>query len=432
MNKKTISKMNLDVFNETLDNGLDVYIVPMDDKHNIHVTFSTKFGATINEFVPIGEKKMIRVPDGVAHFLEHKLFEQKDGIDPFTFFGENGADANANTSYYKTTYLFSGLKNFKENLNYLLDYVQEPYFTDQNVEKEKGIIDQERSMYQDDPFWRMYEGSLNNLIHNHPIKYPIVGTKESIYAITKEDLYKCYNTFYHPSNMFIVITGNVNPDETINIIKENQLKKEFAPKQKLEIKKYKEEESVVVKSQEIEMDINISKVALSYKINIKDLNKYSLHEIINYILYYFDIKIGATSALVEKLKNDNLIYDDFGLEINNIDNYLLINIFAETHKPNKLVDILMSELDNKIVEEKEFERKKKCSISTILISSDNIYRINNKIMSNIIKYGEVIYNDYDLINNFTFEKLMEIINIISLNENTVFIVNPKIKDILKD
>ena len=428
MIKNKFSKINLEVFCETLDNGLSIYVVPMKNKHNIHVTFSTKFGATINEFVPIGEKKMVRVPDGVAHFLEHKLFEQKDGIDPFTFFGQNGADANANTSYYKTTYLFSGLKKFKANLTYLIDYVQEPYFTDENVEKEKGIIEQERSMYQDEPFWRMYEGSLNNLIHSHPIKYPIVGTKKSIYEITKEDLYKCYNTFYHPSNMFIVITGNVDAEETINIIKENQSKKSFKPKQEIEIKKYKEPKEVVNKSQKIEMDINIDKLTLSYKIDIRKLSDYSLYEIINYILYYFDIKLGATSQLVERLKKDNLIYDDLSLEINHIDNYLLISIFAETKEPDKVINIIKKELENKQAKEEEFERKKKCSISSIIVSGDNIYHINNKIMSNIIKYGDVIYNDYDIINNFQFSKLIDIIHKISFSENTIFVINPKIKN----
>lgn len=426
MKRQELVKMNLEVFSEKLDNGLEVYIVPIKNKHNIYATFSTKFGSTTNEFVPIGEKKLIRVPDGVAHFLEHKMFEQKDGVDPFTFFGENGADANANTSYDKTTYLFSGLKNFKENLCFLLDYVQEPYFTDKNVEKEKGIIDQERSMYQDDPFFRMYEGSLNNLIHNHPIKYPIVGTHESIYAITKEDLYKCYNTFYHPSNMFVVITGNVDYLDTLNIIKENQKSKNFENFSKIEVKKYKEEKSVVTKKQEIEMDISIPKVSLSYKIYIKDLS-YNLYEINNYIIYYLDIKLGITSKLVENLKRDGLIFEELGLEINNIDDYLLINIFAETRDPDKLVSIIDSELCNKNVLEEDFERKKKCSISAILTSSDSIYRINNKIMGNIIKYGKVIYNDYDLINNFKYEKMVDIINSISFSENTVYIINPKNK-----
>ena len=427
MNKKKISKFGLDVYSETLDNGLNIYVVPMTDKHNIYATFSTKFGSTTNEFVPIGEKDMIRVPDGVAHFLEHKLFEQKDGIDPFTFFGKNGADANANTSYTKTTYLFAGLNHFKENINYLLDFVQEPYFTDENVLKEKGIIDQERSMYEDDPFFRMYEGSLNNLIKDHPIKYPIVGTKESIYTITKEDLYKCYNTFYHPSNMFVVITGNVDPDETIKIIKENQDKKTFPKKEKIKEKKYNEDKKVVTKKQEIEMDININKLALSYKIDMTNLKDCSLYEIINYIVLYFDIKIGATSELVEKLKKEELIYDNFELEVNAIDNYLLLTVFAETKAPDKLVEILEKELNNKKINELEFERKKKCSISSIVVSSDNIYYINNKIMSNIIKYGDIIYNDYDLIKNFEFSKLENIINTIKLDENTVFIINPKTK-----
>lgn len=429
MKQKKFSGIDLEVFNETLDNGLRIYVVPMNDKHNIHATFSTNFGSIINEFVPIGENKMVRVSDGVAHFLEHKLFEQKNGIDPFTFFGENGADANANTSYFKTTYLFSGLKSFKENLNYLLDYVQEPYFTDENVEKEKGIIDQERSMYQDDPFWRMYEGSMYNLINNHPIKFPIIGTKESIYNITKEDLYKCYNTFYHPSNMFVVVTGNVDPIETIKIIKENQAQKKFPAKQKIEVKKYNEDKNVAIKKQEIEMDINTSKVALSYKICIDSLQNYSLYEIYNYILYYFNIKIGQTSSIVEQLKKDNLIYDDFGFEINDIDNYLLINIFAETHDPNKIVNMLKKELNNKLIVEEEFERKKKCSISSLLVSGDNLYRINNKIMSNIIRYDDVIYDDYERIKNLNCKDLNNIISNISFDEYSILIINPKKKEI---
>ena len=172
------------------------------------------------------------------------------------------------------------------------------------------------------------------------------------------------------------------------------------------------------------MDINIPKVSLSYKIYIKDLS-YDLYEINNYIIYYLDIKLGITSKLVENLKRDGLIFEELGLEINNIDDYLLINIFAETRDPDKLVSIIDSELCNKNVLEEDFERKKKCSISAILTSSDSIYRINNKIMGNIIKYGRVIYNDYDLINNFKYEKMIDIINSISFSENTIYIINPK-------
>ena len=151
MKKTNIDKLKLELYQEKLDNGLEVYIIPKKNCNNIYVTFSTKYGSNIDEFVPIKSKKMKKYPLGIAHFLEHKMFEMEDGTDPFELYSNNGADANANTSNYKTTYLFSGPQYFKENLNYLLDYVQKPYFTDKNVEKEKGIIIQEIKMYQDDP-----------------------------------------------------------------------------------------------------------------------------------------------------------------------------------------------------------------------------------------------------------------------------------------
>ena len=157
MKKSSLEKLDLELYEETLDNGLRVFIVPKENVNGIYATFSTKFGSIETEFVPNNKKKMIKVPLGVAHFLEHKMFEQKDNVDPFTIYSERVCDSNANTSNNKTTYLFSGANSFAENINYLLNYVQEPYFTDENVEKEKGIIEQEIRMYDDDPFFKMYD-----------------------------------------------------------------------------------------------------------------------------------------------------------------------------------------------------------------------------------------------------------------------------------
>ena len=140
--KTSLVKMDLDMYYEKLDNGLEVYIVPKDNVNSVYATFSTKFGSINSCFIPYDRTKLTEFPLGIAHFLEHKMFEQKNGIDPFTFYSERGSDANANTSNYKTTYLFSGTGFLNENLNYLLDYVQSPYFTDENVDKEKGIIEQ--------------------------------------------------------------------------------------------------------------------------------------------------------------------------------------------------------------------------------------------------------------------------------------------------
>ena len=301
MNKLKLEKIDLDLYHETLDNGLNIYIVPKDNVNGIYATFTTKFGSIDEEFIPIGEAEYKKVPLGVAHFLEHKLFEQKDGKEPFEFYSERGCDANANTSNYKTTYLFSGANSFAENINYLLDYVQEPYFTDENVEKEKGIIEQEIKMYEDDPYFKMYDGLVYNAFNEHPIKYPIAGTVKDVYSITKEDLYTCYNTFYHPSNMFVVITGNVDPIETINIIKINQEEKKYDKSKKIKIKKYSEKDNVEKELEETNMDIEISKLGIAYKINCSKLNK-NIIDIRSYLSMLFDLKLGPTSDLSEKLK----------------------------------------------------------------------------------------------------------------------------------
>ena len=195
MNKKELENLDLTLYSKKLDNGLEVYIVPKNNINNIYVTFSTKYGSVQSEFVPLNETEMIKVPDGVAHFLEHKMFEQENKVDPFTFFSERGADANANTSAYKTTYLFSGPDFFDENLNYLLDYVQSPYFTDKNVEKEKGIIEQEIKMYDDYPDVILDRGLTELMFLETPYKDDIAGKVEDIKQITSKDLYDAYNAF---------------------------------------------------------------------------------------------------------------------------------------------------------------------------------------------------------------------------------------------
>ena len=282
MKRNNLEKIDLELYEETLDNGLKVFIVPKDNVNGIYATFNTKFGSIHQEFIPNNSNEMIKVPLGVAHFLEHKMFEQKDNKDPFTFYSERGCDANANTSNYKTTYLFSGANSFYDNIKFLLDYVQEPYFTDENVEKEKGIIEQEINMYKDDPFFKIYDGIINNTFVEHPIKYPIAGTVEDIYKITKEDLYNCYNTFYHPSNMFLVITGNVEPKEALNVIKINQGDKKFDEQKEIILKEYDEPNNVAKEKEEVTMEIEIPKVGVGYKFDCSNIKK-NIYDIKSYI-----------------------------------------------------------------------------------------------------------------------------------------------------
>ena len=422
MKKNKLINLGLDLYSETLDNGLCVYIIPKDNINGIYATFTTKFGSVNKEFIPLDKEDMIDYPLGVAHFLEHKLFEQKDGKDPFEFYSQRGCDANANTSNYKTTYLFSGANAFEENINYLLDYVQEPYFTSENVEKEKGIIEQEIKMYEDDPYFKMYDGLLYNAFNIHPIKYPIAGTVDDVYSITKENLYECYNTFYNPSNMFLVITGNVDPKETIEIIKINQSEKKFKKTKKIELKEYDEPDYIFKDYEETTMNIEISKLGIGYKISCEKIHK-NINDIRTYLSMLFDLKLGPTSLVKEKLTNFGLITNDIDISLTNTDKHILVTVILETKDTKKSLKLIEEGLKDLNIEPIEIERKKKVRKSGVIYRSDSIYSINSKIVNNIMNYGEVILNDYKKIDEINYKEMKKIINNINLDNKTVYVIN---------
>ncbi|MHB9145279.1 MAG: EF-P 5-aminopentanol modification-associated protein YfmH [Symbiobacteriia bacterium] len=209
-----------------LDSGLSVYVLPKPGFARKYATFATHYGSVDSEFVVPGEPTPTRVPDGIAHFLEHKLFEEEKG-NVFDDFAKLGATTNAYTDYTTTTYLFSCVDNFPEAFEVLLNFVQHPYFTDENVAKEKGIITQELLMYRDDPENRVRTGMMEALFSRHPIRVDIGGTPESVSRITKEELYRCYRTFYHPSNMALFVVGDVDPERVFDQVAANQAKKDY-------------------------------------------------------------------------------------------------------------------------------------------------------------------------------------------------------------
>ena len=220
-------EFNRSVYRETLANGLRVELMPMAGFNKTYAIMTTDFGSVDNHFIPYQGDEAVRVPDGTAHFLEHKLFENQDH-DAFDPFGELGADANAFTSFTQTSYLFSTTSRLHENLDVLLDFVQEPYFTEQMVAKEQGIIGQEIQMYNDDPGWRLYLGMLGNLYPHDPMRIDIAGTVESIRQITPSTLMECYRTFYQPGNMTLLLVGKLEPAQTMTWIKANQQRRSFA------------------------------------------------------------------------------------------------------------------------------------------------------------------------------------------------------------
>ena len=320
MKKIELKNIGEEVFYDKLDNGLEVYLYTKDTIHNNYVTFTTKFGSIHNEFVPIGENEILKVPNGVAHFLEHKVFVQEVDPQPEDFFSRSGAVCNAYTTFKNTTYLFSGPNNLKENIAFLLDYVQKPYFTEENVDSEKGIITQEINMCDDNPTDVLYEYIRKNSFHNNPFKESIIGTVDDINQITPDVLFKCYNTFYHPKNMFLVVAGNFDLNDVLNSIVINQTSKKFEPFDGVDIKKYEEPDTVVKEKEIIMINTAISKVAYNIKISLKNINmsikKYNL-----YIFIIFSILFDDSSLFDEEAKNENIINRLKEIEQENIEEY---------------------------------------------------------------------------------------------------------------
>ncbi len=248
------NKVKEELYIEKLENGLTVMIVPRKNVRKKFIMFGTKFGSIDNKFILPGESKEENVPDGIAHFLEHKMFEQKNGVNSLDKLSALGVNANAYTTNNYTTYLYEAIDNFYEALDELMDYVQNPYYTDENVEKEKGIIGQEINMYEDYPEWQTYLNTIKCMYKEFPVKLDIAGSIESISGITKESLYLCYDNFYTPSNMAIVVCGDFEPEKLIEEIKKRIIKHE-----KKEIPKRiypKEPEEICEKEKIVNMNLS--------------------------------------------------------------------------------------------------------------------------------------------------------------------------------
>ena len=401
---KTIEFKQLDetLYYKKLENGLDVYILPKKGFSKTFVTFTTKYGSIDRTFVPLGEKEAITVPDGIAHFLEHKMFEKEEG-DVFQKFSELGAQANAFTSFTRTAYLFSATDHLYKNTETLLDFVQEPYFTKETVEKEKGIIGQEITMYDDLPDWRLYFGTIENMYHQHPVKIDIAGTIESIDKITADHLYTCYNTFYHPSNMLLFVVGAVDPNEMMAVIEANQGKKEFPEPTPIEHILEDEPQGVAIKEREMSMDVQKPKVYIGLKAKQVDLSGEEMlkHELA--VAIALECLFGRASTLYTHLYEGGLIDESYAFDFSLEKGYGFALIGSDTNKPDELVSAIKGRLkeaqDGSIFKEEDVERIKRKRIGSFLRALNSLEFIANQ-------FTRYKFNDMNLFDAVpTVEKL---------------------------
>ncbi len=335
MEKIHFDQLEETLYHETLPNGLDVYILPKQGFSKTFVTFTTKYGSIDRSFVPLGEEEAITVPDGIAHFLEHKMFEKEDG-DVFQKFSEYGASANAFTSFTRTAYLFSATNHIEKSTNTLLDFVQQPYFTEQTVNKEKGIIGQEIQMYDDQPDWRVYFGSIENLYEQHPVKIDIAGTVESIDGITAEHLYTCYNTFYHPSNMLLFAIGNVDPEQMMETIRTNQANKTFTEPQPIERIVVEEPKEAAVSNRVLHMDVQKPKAYVSFKAREVSLQGMAMmkHELA--IELALDLMYGRSSDFYEEIYQKGWIDESYSYDFSLEEGFGFAMVGSDTAHPVEL------------------------------------------------------------------------------------------------
>lgn len=287
--------------------GLTIYICQKPTHASAYALFGTKYGSIDTRFRQKGGE-WVDVPEGIAHFLEHKLFESEEG-DAFARYAETGAYANAYTSFDRTCYLFSCTDRFSDSLAILLDFVQSPYFTKETVDKEQGIIGQEIRMYDDSPDWRVLFNLLTALYENHPVRIDIAGTVESIAKIDDRLLYTCYNTFYNPANMFICVAGNVDADAVLE-----QIDKGMKPVQPVEIERgqFQEPDGVVRKKAEQRLAVSIPLFCYGFKEQCQTPERTLEQKVHTNLL--LELVAGEASPLYNRLLSQGLINKNFGAE----------------------------------------------------------------------------------------------------------------------
>lgn len=405
--------------------GLDVYVIPK-KMTTSYAIFATQYGAIDNKFKQSTDKEFTTVPDGIAHFLEHKLFECEGGIDAFELFAKTGASANAYTSNTMTAYIFSCAENFYDSLEILLDFVTHPYFTEQTVQKEQGIIGQEIRMYDDNPGARLHKGLMKALYEKNKIRIDVAGTTESIAEINADVLYKCYNTFYNLNNMALCVCGDINVNDV-----EKVCDKILKESDKFDVVRDPEDENepntVYQKRVSCELDVNKP----IFAIGIKDTNiskdpkertkKAYAMEILNEILF------SQSSKFYNDLYNENLISQDFSSGAEHTKFCSFNAISAESQDPetvyNRFVEYI-EEMKKSGINHEEFELSKRTVYASHIKSFDSVENIGDNFIYNLFD-GADLLDAADIINSISFEYVEDLLRQMYKEEMyAMSIVNP--------
>lgn len=395
-------------------NGTTLAFIPKKNYIEKQAMICFKYGSTHNNIVV--DNNNISMPFGIAHFLEHKMFEKED-YNVFDKFNKLGGNVNAYTNFLSTTYYFNCVENFYDNFKELLNLVSKPYFTKENVEKEKSIIEQEIKMYDDDPYWRVFF-NLMNLMYDkdNPITKDIAGSVEDIKNIDENMLYECYDNFYTKDNCIIICCGDI--DDKIKI--ENYILKNLDINDKKTgiIQKYEEKCGIKSNCVEKKMGINQKIFNIGFKNVQKDVTIFD-KMIFNKII--LDIIFGKSSLFYEKLYKKGIIDNSFGFDFNNFNDYIFSGISKE---PKEIIKYITEEINifkTKGISKKDFERIKNKHTGNFIRKFNNIDTIVC-MEADFFSSGFNIKKYYDSLQNVSLEKIEQSLNYFE-NNSYLSIIN---------
>ena len=380
--------------------GPEVFVLPRPGYGKKYATFATRYGSIDNCFRLRGQPSPARVPDGIAHFLEHQMFAQADGTDAFERFSALGASANAYTSYTSTTYLFSTTEELGPALTHLLDFVQEPYFTDGGTDKERGIIQQEIRMYDDNPGWRLRQHLHAALYQVHPFRIDIAGTVESVGEITTDLLQRCYQTFYHPENMVVCVVGDVTPESVLEIIHDSLGRHPRAAWEAPE--RVVPAEPAAPSRHLVEDEMSVARPILAIGFKERETPVRGRQQLLRDVLTEIGIEavFGRSSPLYRKLYEDGLIDKGFGGGYYGEESFGLSRVGGESDRPEQLKACVMEAVEavrKHGVSPEDCERQRRSKLG------DFIREFNSpEALGHIL--GALYFNDIDL---FTYREVLE-------------------------
>ena len=423
MKKIKLENTNEVLYYDKLDNGLEVYMLPNNNVNKFYLTLNTRFGSINTKFKY--DNKEYDMPKGIAHYLEHLSFNMENG-SVFDHYSKIGSSINAFTTYDITSYNVTSNNRFKENLEYLLEYVYTPYFTKELFQSEKGVIEEEVKMYKDDPGMTIVNGTLNNVFVNDERKYLVGGTVKDVKSIKLEDVITCYNAYYNPKNMFLIITGNFNPNEALAITSEQMNKLNINNDFNVKDIYPKEPEKVNKKEEIIKMNVDKPKVSIGIKIpknNFKNL-KLDNYLLKIYISSILDINFGNTSLLLEELQKGSIV-DDLDYTVIESNDYFIVLILSSTYYPEYFKDKIIEKFNSLNIEDSDLKRVAKVNISNYILLFDSVVAVNNYIMDQVMDNNEVNTGFMNIMRNLNIDTCKKILTKLNNYDYTICKIMPK-------